>query len=388
MTTPPFRLRIDRAALAANWRRVAETARPATCAAVVKADAYGLGLAAVVPVLLDVGCSVFFVATPAEGVKVREMAPAADIYVLDGLVGTCEAYSQGRLRPVLGNREELKEWTVFRRKHGSAGELAAALHVDTGMNRLGLSMTDLDEFDATGGPTPAAEAAGLCLVMSHFACADTPDHPLNRAQMERFAAVRSRFSALPGSLANSAGVFLGEPARHDLVRPGIALYGGASHPDATMAPVVTAEALVLQVRSARAGETVGYGGDFTLKRDSRLAILAAGYADGYLRSAGSADDRPGARVALGGHFAPVVGRVSMDLIAADVTDLPDGVARRGAYAELFGPTVAIDEVADQSGTIAYELLTGLSRRAVREVVDGAATGIGAGGLAQPGDAPR
>ncbi len=376
----PLRLRIDRAALTANWRRLARRAAPAACAAVVKADAYGLGLDVAVPALADTGCSVFFVATLEEAIRVRACAADADIYVLDGLVGPTDAYRRHRLRPILGNRDELDEWIGVRR-HGGAKDgyaLPAGLHVDTGMNRLGLSLAEFDGLISAGSLAAIAEAAGLCLLMSHLACADTPDHPLNAAQLSRFSKLRDRCPALPGSLANSAGIFLDRATHHDLVRPGIALYGGASHPDAAMQPVVTALARILQVRTVGAGETVGYGGELTLRRDSRIAILGAGYADGYLRAAGSGDRRPGAGVAIDGHVAPLAGRVSMDLIAVDVTDLPPGIARRGVYAELFGPTIAIDAVADHAGTIGYEMLTRLSNRATREVFDGAQTMADAG----------
>jgi len=199
-------------------------------------------------------------------------------------------------------------------------------------------------------------------VMSHLACADTPDHPLNHAQLAAFREVRALFPGVPASLANSAGIFLGPDYHFDLVRPGIALYGGAAVADVPnpMRPVVILEARILQVRDARPGETVGYGATETLGRPSGLAILGAGYADGYPRHASSSDERPGARAFLHGLSAPLVGRVSMDLIAVDVTEVPG--ARRGDWVELFGPNIPVDEVAERAGTIGYELLTHLGRR--------------------------
>jgi alanine racemase len=203
--------------------------------------------------------------------------------------------------------------------------------------------------------------------MSHLACADSPANPLNRAQVATFHEVRALFPTLPASIANSAGTFLGSEWRFDMVRPGIALYGAeftSGRPP--LACVATLEARILQVREAKAGEAVGYGAAERLRRDSRLAILSAGYADGFLRAAGSSDDRPGASAVVGGRPVPVVGRVSMDLIAIDVTGVP-GVTR-GDMVELFGPNMPVDEVARAAGTIGYELLTGLSRRAQRVYV--------------------
>jgi alanine racemase len=238
----------------------------------------------------------------------------------------------------------------------------AAIHVDTGMNRLGLSLHEA--LTLARDPVLLA-AVAPSLVMSHLACSDTPEHPLNLRQLALFREIRSEFPDVPASLANSAGVFLGQQYHFDLIRPGIALYGvgpvaGIENP---MHTVVTAEARVLAIREAEAGETVGYGATETLTRPSRIAILAAGYADGYHRLAGSSDSRKGAHVMIRGEMAPLVGRVSMDLMAADVTDLPRAV--RGDWAELFGPNVPIDDVAARAGTIGYELLTGLGRRYAR-----------------------
>ncbi|MHA1188971.1 MAG: alanine racemase [Alphaproteobacteria bacterium] len=366
---PPLRIRIDTAALSANWRRLNRLSGAANCAAVVKADAYGLGLDVAVPVIASAGCTVFFVATPDEGVRVRRLASEATIYVLDGLVGQPTDYAAHQLRPVLGNLDELAEWQAFRQSANGGSKPGAALHIDTGMNRLGLSFEEARNI-AGKGAAELIDSAGITLIISHLACADTPDHPLNARQIERFANLRALFPDVPGSLANSPGIFLDQAAHHDLVRPGIALYGGGSHPNAKMYPVVSVLARILQVRTVKAGESIGYGGAQTVDRDSRIAILAAGYGDGYLRSAGSGNDRPGAQVAIGKHLAPLIGRVSMDLVAVDVTDLPTDIARRGGETELFGPNLSIDAVARGASTIGYELLTGLSQRAVRETFDG------------------
>ena len=350
-----LRLTIDLGALAANWKELARLAVPAECAAVVKADAYGLGIGQAVPALAAAGCRTFFVALPSEGVRARAVAPDAVIYVLGGFFkDAADAYVEARLRPVLNQPEELSAWTKL------GGGAAAALHVDTGMNRLGYSV---EQASALAG-SPDIKNAGVALLMSHLACADEPEHPKNREQLSRFESVRRAFPGLAASLANSAGIFLGPEYGFDLVRPGIALYGAAPAPGRSLRAVVTAEARILQIREARAGETVGYGASQTLRRDSRIAIIAAGYADGYLRSAGSSDGRQGGSVFIGGGRAPLVGRVSMDLMAADVTDIPAEVSA-GGRAELFGPNIPIDEAAGAAGTIAYELLTALSRRAAR-----------------------
>jgi len=360
------RLTIDLAALAANWRDLAARADGAIAAAVVKGDGYGIGLEPAARALSEAGCDTFFVALPGEGLRLRRALPGATIYVLAGLLeGGALAYADAALLPVLSSRPQIDEWVAFRRAGGTG---AAALHVDTGMNRLGL---DLAEAQALAGERPLVEALGLTLVMSHLACADTPARPLNRAQLAAFREVRALFPGVPASLANSAGIFLGPDYRFDVVRPGIALYGGTAVADVPnpMRPVVTLEARVLQVRDSRSGETVGYGATETLGRPSRLAILAAGYADGYPRHASSSDAKPGARAFLHGLSAPLVGRVSMDLVTVDVTEVPG--ARRGDWAELFGPNIPVDEVAERAGTIGYELLTRLGHRYHRTYLGGA-----------------
>lgn len=352
---PGVTLTIDLGALARNWAHLARIAAPAECAAVVKADAYGLGIDQAVPALCDAGCRTFFVALPGEGRRARASAADAVIYVLGGFFAeAAQLYAAADLRPVLNCAEDLSAWLIL------GNGRPAALHVDTGMNRLGFSVS---EALALAG-SAQLEKAGVALLMSHLACADEPKNPKNRDQINRFKAIRDAFPDLPASLANSAGTVLGPEYAFDLVRPGIALYGAACSPGRNLDLVVTAEARILQVRNAKAGETVGYGGAQTLRRDSCLAILAAGYADGYLRSAGSTDARDGASVFIRGERAPLVGRVSMDLIAADVTEVA-GEVRPGERAELFGPNISVDEVAATAGTIPYELLTGLSRRAER-----------------------
>lgn len=239
----------------------------------------------------------------------------------------------------------------------------AALHVDTGMNRLGLRpqqiMTLFEDTQATQPFTPA-------LLMSHLACADEPDHPKNRKQLQAFRPVRESLPECPASLANSGGIQLGQDYHFDMVRAGVALYGAkAVNGLPPLAPVVQLHARIAQVHEAAAGETVGYGAVQTLQRDTRIATISLGYADGIPRCAGAQDGRPGMTGYIEEYAAPVLGRVSMDLITLDVTDVPQELARRGAWVEILGSHVSIDDLAKQAGTIGYEILTSLSRRAQR-----------------------
>jgi alanine racemase len=358
------RLTVDLGALAGNWRMLAQRVEGAATSAVVKGDGYGIGLEPAARALAEAGCQTFFVAPPEEGLRLRSAVRDAIIYVLDGVMpGALETLASAKLRPVLGSWLEMEEWAAYRRSGGTVG---AAIHVDTGMHRLGLTpgearkLAQQPDLLATVAPD---------LLMSHLATADTPHHPLNRKQLSAFRAVRTLLPGIPASLANSAGILLGTDYHFDLVRPGIALYGGAAIAGvaSTTRPVVTAEARILQIREVKAGETVGYGATETVKQHSRIAVLAVGYADGYHRLAGSSDDQPGARVYLRGRNAPLVGRVSMDLIAVDVTGVAG--AERGDWVELMGPNVPVDEVAHHAGTIGYELLTGLGHRYARTYVE-------------------
>jgi alanine racemase len=358
------RVTVDLAALVANWRTVATEAAGAETAAVLKANGYGSGLQQAGAALAMAGCRTFFVARPGEGLLLRKVAPDAAIYVLDGLPpGAADQYIASDLRPVLGSLSEIGEWAEAKRRGATTG---SALHIDTGMNRLGLTLAEAREI-ANDRDLLAALAPSL--VMSHLACADTPAHPLNARQLAAFREARALFPGVPASLANSAGAYQGADYRFDMVRPGIALYGAQFLPDRPpLKPVVTLEARILQVRDTAPGETVGYGAVETIRNPARIAVLAAGYADGYHRAASSSDGRPGARVFIRGRSAPVVGRVSMDLIAVDVTAIPE--VDRGDWAELFGPNVPVDEVAAHAGTIGYELLTGLGSRYERRYVAG------------------
>jgi alanine racemase len=361
-------LTIDLGALAANYRHLRDLAAPAECAAVVKADAYGLGMAQAAPALWQAGCRTFFVATLGEAEDLRSLLPEAVIYVFAGLLpDTAEAFHALNLRPVLNSAEEIKEWAAYCTRIGET--LPCAVHIDSGMNRLGLTSA---EVEAVAGADDLWSTLSLSLVMSHLACADDPSHAKNEAQRRIFDALRARLPEALTSLANSAGILLGPDFAYDLVRPGIALYGG--HPqrrgENPFRTVVHLKGRILQVRNAAPGETVGYGATRTLQRPSRVAVVAVGYADGIFRALSTADDEEGLVVYLGSHAAPILGRISMDLITIDVTDVPEPLSRRGEWVELLGPNVSAHEFALHAGTIDYEVLTNLGQRALRRYISG------------------
>jgi alanine racemase len=349
-------LTIDLAAIVANWRALRARAAPAQCAAVIKADGYGCGIEQVAGALARAGCDTFFVANLAEARRARAAAADAAIYVLNGLLpSTAPAYADANLRPVIGSDSEFDEWKAFREASGWRG--GAALHVDTGMNRLGFA-----HEEAASLATRLGRDYGIALLMSHFACSEE-DHPLNAIQIKRFRAVRALFPDVAGSLANSSGIFLGADAHHDLVRPGVALYGANPTPGKPnlMRAVVTLEGRIVQLRDVEQGGTVGYSATWTAKRPTRLAIVSVGYADGYLRAASASDIRQGSEAIIAGQRCPLAGRVSMDLTAFDITGLATPV-RRGDTATLLGDGISVDDFAARAGTIGYEVLTSLGRR--------------------------
>jgi alanine racemase len=361
-------LTIDLDAIVANWRKLEKSAVPAECAGVIKADAYGCGLDPVARALAASGCKTFFVATLAEARAARASVPSAVIYVLDGFFQNCgDAFARINCKPVIGDLNELAEWDVFCRRSGWAG--GAAIHIDTGMNRLGLTLAEAQ------GIIPRINAGdhGITLVISHLACAESLNHPLNAKQLAAFRDIASLFSGVPASLANSSGIFLGAQFQFDLVRPGAAVYGINPTPEADnpMQGVVELKARIVQIRNVEKGESVGYGGTWTARRPTRLAIVSAGYADGYFRAGSSNDGTRGAEVVIAGKRCPVAGRVSMDLIAVDVTDLEKNAARRGHMATLIGEGITIDELAHHFGTIGYEVMTSLGSRYARVYKGGA-----------------
>jgi alanine racemase len=355
-------LTVDLDAIAGNWRQLRDTARaagrPVDCAAVLKADGYGLGAAPIARRLSAEGCRHFFVAQASEGVALRAAVPEAWICVLNGLPpGADPDFVEHGLVPALNDMAQVAAWRSAAQRH--ARPLDAVIHFDTGMNRLGLTP---DEAALLANDRMRLRGLRLALLMSHLVSSEKPADPVNREQLERFRTFVSRMPGAPASLANSSGIFLGADFHFDLLRPGAALYGinptpGVANP---MRQVARLRCRILQVRQIDAMTGVGYNHDWRSARPSRIAVVAAGYADGYLRALGNRGE-----VAIGDHLARVVGRVSMDLITVDVTDLPEAAAQPGAFAELIGPSQTPDQVAEKARTNAYEILTSLGARYAR-----------------------
>lgn len=359
-------LLIDLGALRRNWLTVLKRSAPAECAAVLKADGYGLGAARLATTLSRAGCRTFFVATTEEGVSLRASAPEdAEIFILNGVYDAdFAALLQHKLIPVLSSCSHVSRWMR------NAPAAACALQIDTGMNRLGLDTREMGRLLNCDVRTLRP-----VLLMSHLACADEAGHPQNAAQRRLFATMAldalQTWPEMRISLANSSEIFLGRGRRFDLTRPGIALYGANPAPgrENPMHTVATVLAPILRIITLPDGGPVGYGADYVAKPGTRLAVVGVGYADGYLRSLS------GKGCAwINGAIAPVAGRVSMDLTVFDVTAV-DHVAE-GDMAELIGPNIDIDRLADAAGTIAYELLAGLGRRLVRRYIDDDTPSIG------------
>jgi len=356
-------LTIDLAAIVANYRLLCARLGGVACAAVVKADAYGLGAEQVAPALAAAGCRHFFVAHVDEALALRPLLPGAAIGVFNGLFPGEEAtYDENHLLPVLNDLGQVALWAGFAARQRRP--MPAILHVDTGMSRLGLEPAEVTRLADDPGRLHGIE---LRYVMSHLACADQPSHPMNAGQLAAFRAARAKLPPAPASFANSSGIFLGPDYHGDLGRPGAALYGVAPQPGNPnpMQQVVNLKGKILQVRDVDRPMTVGYGATHRFTGAGRLATVAVGYADGYLRSLSGR-----AHAFLGDVRVPVVGRVSMDLITVDVSASPPQAARPGGWLELLGPRHGIDALAAEAGTIGYEILTALGRRYHRVYVRG------------------
>ncbi|WP_119302864.1 alanine racemase [Dongia deserti] len=358
-------LTIDLGALVANYRLLQRRAKPARAGAGIKANAYGLGAQEAAPALFKAGCREFFVAILSEAIALRPVVPEADIYVLSGPMGGDEAeFVQHRVTPVLNSPQQIDLWSRWCTANGAA---PAALHIDTGMSRLGLAPAELDRLIAD----PALlKAFSIPLVMSHLASADEPGSAQNAQQLARLKGALDRvLPLLPSrpaiSFANSSGIFLGRDYAFDLVRPGAALYGLNPTPAAPnpMRQVVGLKARILQVRHIDAHQTVGYGAAHRSTRATSLATLGLGYADGVFRAL----SHVGAAF-VGGIRAPFVGRVSMDLITIDVGHIPPHLAEPGAWVEILGEHQSADDLAAAAGTIGYEVLTALGPRYQRRYI--------------------
>lgn len=355
-------LTIDLGAICANYRLLRERVGAGNCAAVVKADGYGLGAAWVAAALAGIGCRHFFVAHLDEAIALRpHLSESAAIYVLHGSPPGVEAeFLAHRLIPVLNSLQQVDAFRALARDEGKA--LPGILQVDTGMSRLGLSAREL----ATVAEDPhCLDGIELRYVMSHLACAEQQEHPMNAEQLGRFRDARRVLPQAPATFANSSGIFLGPDYHFDLARPGAALYGvapvaGAPNP---MNQVVRLQGKVIQVRSVDAGVVVGYGASYRAPSTRRIATVSAGYADGYLRSLSNR-----AVAWFGDTALPLAGIVSMDTITLDVSDLPEDALQPGTLVDLINERQNVDALAQAAGTIGYEILTSLGGRYARHYV--------------------
>ena len=359
---------IDLDAIIANWRYIDGLSAPRTkTAAVVKANGYGLGSCSVASALARAGCERFFVASLAEAIELRAVFQQTGhgdlpIMVLHGVqCGQETDFTAHDLKPVLNDLEQISRWRLYAAKTGTT--LPALLHFDTGMTRLGL---DADQADWLAQNKQALKDLEITYVMSHLVSAEVIDDPVNARQLASFNKFLSSFSSIPASLANSAGTFLGSDYHFSMTRPGIALYGihPSENPENPLQPAFDWQARILQIRNAAAGDTVGYGGTYRLARDSQIATLGIGYADGYRRQLGGI-----ANVSIGGRPAPVIGRVSMDSITVDVTGFDQESLRTGK-ASLIHADYCVEKMAKDVGTIPYEIMTGLGHRAERHYLGG------------------
>jgi alanine racemase len=348
-------LKFSLTALAANWEILTKRAE-AECAAVVKGNAYGCGIDPVAGALAKSGCKTFFVSNIPEAKRVRAIAPGATIYVLNGFYsGTGPAFADANARPVINSSIEMAEWDVFVAQRQWMG--GCALNVDTGENKLGLSMEEAAAF----AQRLHSLNHGIALLMSRLDHATSPDH--HDRQIGLFRDLRRLYDGVPASLASSSGIFSSAKIHYDLVRAGAALYGvnpTPGHPN-PMQPVIELQARIVQVRNLAPGETIADNIGWAAKRRTRLALASVGYADGYPRSPSAADGKP--QVAIGGRRCPVVGRPSMDLLPIDVTDLPEpAAARYGEMVTLIGAEVGIDDIAAATKSSGREVLSGLGHR--------------------------
>lgn len=349
-------LTVDLGAVRANYRQLRALGGGAGCAAVLKADAYGLGMARVAPALAGEGCRVFFTAHLEEGMRLRRLLPGeASIYVLHGPPkGTARDFHRHGLVPVLNEPGQVAEWRALARQQGVL--LPAAIQFDTGMSRMGLSPADLA---ALGEPRDWLAGLRPVLAMSHLACADEAGHPLNGRQRARFEQLRALLPGVKASLANSSGVFLGPEYHYDLLRPGAALYGinpqpGRANP---LRRAVSLSARIVQLREIAAGDIVGYGAHYAAPGPRRVATIAIGYADGWQRALSGRG-----QAYFEGNALPILGRVSMDSITVDVSAIDPARLAPGALVELLCDEQDVDAVAVDAGTIGYEVLTRLGSR--------------------------
>ncbi len=350
----PALLRISSANLAANYKTIRGMAS-SSVAGVIKANGYGTGLEHALETLWTGGCRQFFVATPEEASLARSLQSSADIFVLGGFYHDAgKYYAAHNIIPVLGSLEEIERWSSLARKTGH--KLSAAIHFDAGMNRLGLGK---DETKKLIDGKNILDGIDLKLVMSHFACSDEKDHEMNQRQADIFAKITDAFPHTPKSLCNSSGIFRSKDWHHDLLRPGVALYGGNPTPETKnpMLPVVSLDVRILQTRNVKKGESAGYGATHTFASDTRTATVALGYADGIPRGGSNS-----AKLFWNGQPCSVAGRISMDLTIVDIGGVSGPPPQAGDLLEILGPHQSVDDLAAACGTIGYEILTSLGKR--------------------------
>lgn len=355
---------VDLDAIIANYRFLVNRVAPAECAAVVKTNAYGLGMVPVSAALDAAGCRSFFVANAESGAQLRGLLPSARIYIFHGVATLEEAKFTAAygLIPILNTHHQLAMWQEAAQKAGKA--LPAAIQVDTGMIRLGFTPEDAR---ALSEDPAALSGVDVRLLVSHLGCSFDETHALTCRQLAAFDELRRWFPGVKASLVNSAGLFFSADCRADLVRPGGALYG-LNPPNALENPlrcVVTLHAPILQIRTLAQDETVGYSATHAAPKGARIATLAIGYADGLVHGLTNAG-----KVWIAGYEAPIIGKVSMDLTTVDVSAIPEGAVQEGDMAEIYGPNRSFQLLAQEAGTAAYELFTSLGPRVWRRYVGG------------------
>ncbi|MFV0321896.1 MAG: alanine racemase [Alphaproteobacteria bacterium] len=345
-----------------NWLLFNNQMQNGMAAAVVKANAYGLGAVKVAAYLENKGVQHFFVAHLSEGIELRQNGIKSPIYVLNGLAipkVDIAAYPHFELTPVIGSIFELENLNDYLTDNNQ--EMDIVFHVDTGMNRLGF---DKPEWPQMHKGHPLLARCHLLFIMSHLACADDAENPYNAEQLRRFIHIRKGWEDCTTSLGNSAGILLGADYQGNIGRPGIGLYGGNPFADGRpcpVKPVVSLHAPIVQIRPIKAGEAVGYSNSWVASQDSQIATISVGYADGWMRSIS-----PKGYVMIGDYKVPVVGRISMDSITLDVTHLPQNLKQIGQQVEILGENISVNRVAEWANTIPYEILTSLGRRYTRK----------------------
>jgi alanine racemase len=348
-------LEISTRSILQNYRTLQTHVPKSICAAVLKADAYGFGIKEIAPLLYQNGCRHYFVAHIDEGLFLRNILKDASIFVLSGILPeTEEFFIQSSLIPILTDFGMVEKWVAASKKHGQ--KLPCGLHMDTGMHRSGFDQSDVTKLLESFHLIDSLE---VTCVMSHLVSSHAANDPLNNQQKNLFDQFRQHFPHVKASLADTGGIYLDPSFHYDIVRPGKGLFGLFSPPSSAtpLIPCLKVLGRILQIRSAHKGDSVGYGATHILDRDSKLATLGVGFADGYDRRLSNQ-----AFVEIQDFQAPVVGRISMDYTVVDVTDVPESLCYVGGWVELVNETITLDTLAHLTGTISREFSTGFGKR--------------------------